>query len=216
MSGKLDGIEIPDLTSIQTVKFDMNSNSNLVLPTEILDKLKSSDVTTITQNTKTMADYMFSQMSPVIISKITQGVDSGINGIQGSITQMDQAIAGMVATVKAMNGMGGSSAIQATIDNMTLAKTGMTSTISKMEALEAAVPGSFDTAKVNYLKEIDNRSGVIENEFQTTLNHGFMQVYSTVAIASILALLVLMFYKENQRNLNKVEKSDIEKVTEEY
>jgi len=216
MAGKLDGIEIPDLTSIQTVKFDMNSDSSIVLPTEILDKLKSSDVTTITQNTKIMADYMFSQMSPLVISKITQGVDSGINGINESITQMDQAIAGMVATVKAMNGMGSSASIQATVDSMTLAKTGMISTTSKMKALETALPGAFDTAKTNYLTEIDNRSTAIESEFQTTLNHGFMQVYSTVAIASILALLVLLFYKENKKNFKIIEKSDNEKEIQEY
>lgn len=63
MAEKLKDANIPDLSSMETIKFDMNSkNDNFKLSDEIVELLKTSDVTTITDNTKTMADYMFAQM----------------------------------------------------------------------------------------------------------------------------------------------------------
>lgn len=50
-------------------------------------------------------------------------------------------------------------------------------------------------ASHDYLAAIDSRKTVIEDEFQRTLNDGFKQVYWTVAIASVLALVILAFYK---------------------
>lgn len=190
MADKLKGIDIPDLTAMETIKFDMNSNTgDFQLPENIIDKLKSSDVTTITENTKIMADYMFSQMTPSIIANITSGIDSGISGINDSISQISQAIAAMPAIPS----------MQDKIGEMKNVQLQMTDTVDKMNTLKEALPGAFDTAKTNYLAEIENNRNVIENEFQTTLNNGFKQVYATVAIASLLAMIVLMLYKEDRK-----------------
>lgn len=190
MAEKLEGIDIPDLTAMESIKFDMNSSSgDFKLPADILEALQSSDVTTITDSTKTMAGYMFSQMTPSILAKITGGIDSGISGINDSIVELTQAIDGMPPTA----------AMQDTIDKMNAAKVQMTGTVEKMTTLKEALPEAFETGKTNYLAEIENNRNAIENEFQTILNNAFQQVYSTVAIASLLAFIVLMLYKEDKK-----------------
>jgi hypothetical protein len=77
----------------------------------------------------------------------------------------------------------------------------------KMTVLRDAVPGTFKTAKNSYLQEIDNKKESLEKEFQSTLNEGFRNVYLTSAIASVIALIFLLFYsrsRENNINNNKV------------
>ena len=155
----------------------------------IIEMLQSSDVTTITDNTKKMAEYMFSQMTPSVIAKINGGIDSGITGISDSITQLTEAI----------NKMPPIPTMKPTIDKMNAGKVQMEDTLVKMKALKEAVPAAFETGKNNYLTEIENIRSTIENEFQTTLNKGFQEVYATVAIASLLAMVVLMLYKEEKK-----------------
>ncbi|MDV4149939.1 MFS transporter [Clostridium sp. AL.422] len=189
MADKLEGIEIPDLTAMETIKFDMNSdNGSLQLSDEILDLLKSSDVTTITDNTKVMAEYIFTQMTPSIIDKIEGGIDSGITGISDSVAELNNAIVGMSYNP----------AMAASVEKMKSAKAQMEDTIEKMTTLEEAIPGAFEKGKENYLVKIEDSRGLIEKEYQTTLNKAFQQVYATVAIASVLALIVLMLYKEEK------------------
>ena len=190
MAEKLKGIDIPDLTAMETIRFDMTGNGdNMELPEEIINEMKASDVTTITDTTKKLADYMFLQMTPSIIANITGGIDAGIIGINDSITQMTQAMAKM-QSIPSMKG---------TIGEMNNAKEQMSGTVDKMTALEEALPKAFDIAKLNYLTEIEGKRNIIEAEFQITLNEGFRQLYSTVAIASLLALIVLLFYRENRK-----------------
>lgn len=193
MAEKLEGIDIPDLTAMETIKFDMsNSSGKFQMSDEILEMLKSSDVTTITDSTKAMADYMFVQMTPSIVTNITSGLDAGINSINDSISQLSQAIDGMPPTPE----------MQGRIEGMKGAVMQMTDTVDKMNALKDAIPGAFDTAKEDYLLEIENRRSAIEQEFQTTLNNGFKQVYATVAIVSLLAMIVLMLYREEKKVKN--------------
>lgn len=188
MADKLEGVEIPDLT-MQTIYFDMSSNTgSMQLSPDILEKLQASDVTTITDTTKMMSDYMFAQMTPSIIANITNGIDSGISTLNDYISQLSDAIAAMPSVP----------AMQDTIDKMNAGKEQMTDAVDKMNALKESIPGVFETAKENYLADIEARRDIIEREFQNTLNNGFKQVYSTVAIASLLAMLILMFYKENK------------------
>jgi len=194
MAEKLKEVDIPDLTAMETMKFDMTSNSGkFQMPDEVLEMLKSSDVTTITDSTKAMADYMFAQMTPSIITNITNGLDLGINSINDSISQLSDAIAAMPPIPE----------MQGRIEGMKGAVMQMTDIVDKMTTLKEAIPGAFDTAKTNYLTAIENKRSVIEQEFQTTLNNGFKQVYSTVAIASLLAMIVLMLYREERKVSNK-------------
>ena len=280
-------MNIPDLTSMQTVKISMDSGSGFEMPAEILALLQSSDVTTIVDNCKVMADSMFKAMTPDVIAKITAGLDSGITainsgkdeltaniselqsgydgiseGIKGmetglstSKTLLDQleamsdALSAMpsgssqtidilsmipaqaksfipqetldqlaaVKTIEDLNNL--ISATQTSIDElsgkleeskasrdqmkegldgMNAALAEMTDTTDKMTALKEAIPGAFETAKNNYLAEIENRRLPIETEFQKTMNAGYKQLYLTVTISSAAALVILAFYRKKK------------------
>jgi EmrB/QacA subfamily drug resistance transporter len=102
-------LDIPDLTSMQTVKISMDSNNGFVMPAEILTLLQTSDVTTIVDNSKVMAESMFSTMTPDIIAKINSGLDSGIAGINSGMDSLNTSTAdlqsgydGITAGVKGM------------------------------------------------------------------------------------------------------------------
>lgn len=97
MKDRLSNVDIPDLSSMQTIKIDFNGNSDFKMPQEILDKLKSSDVTTIVGITKEMSVSMFDEMTPSVISKIQIGLNSGIEGIDSGISAMDENLAKMQA-----------------------------------------------------------------------------------------------------------------------
>ncbi len=200
MADKLKDIDIPDLATMETIKFDMNSqNSNIQLPEDIIESLKSSDVTTIVDITKSMSDYMFTQMSPMITSQIINGIDSGIDGINDGIEGLSTAISKM-ASIPAM---------KQNVAKMDEARSQMTTIVEEMTALEEALPDVFETGKENYLTEIEEDREIIETEFQTTLNKGFQQVYATVMIASILALIILLLYKEKHVNCTEQENCSI-------
>ena len=193
MADKLKDVNIPDLTAMQTIKFDMSSNSGKIqLSAEVLEKLQASDVTTITENSKMMSEYMFSQMTPGVIAMITGGIDTGITTMNDLIAQLTQAIEGMPNT----------DAMKDTIAQMNEGKLQMSGVVEKMTIMKESIPELFETSKVNYLTEIDNMSEAIETEFQTTLNTGFKQVYSTVAIISLVGMIILLFYKEDRKKKN--------------
>jgi EmrB/QacA subfamily drug resistance transporter len=280
-------MNIPDLTSMKTVIISMDSGGGFEMPAEILTLLQSSDVTTIVDNSKVMADTMFKTMTPDVIAKITAGLDSGITsinsgkdeltaniaklqsgydgiseGIKGmetglstSKTLLDQlktmssALSAMpsassqtidilsmipaqaktyipqetldqLAAVKTLDDL--NNLITATqtsidelsgkleeskasrdqmkegLDGMNAALAEMTDTTDKMTALKEAIPGAFETAKNNYLAEIENRRLPIETEFQMTMNTGYKQVYLTVTISSAAALVILAFYRKKK------------------
>ncbi len=192
MAEKLKGITLPDLSAMQTVKFDMSaSDSKFELPPEMLERLQSSDVTTITEDIKTLSAFLFDQMTPGIITNIQTGLQSGIDAMQTSEAGLEQGIAA-VQKKSSVPGVG------AQLAAMTAAKDKMTLLIDQMSQMNSAVPGAFDTAKNDYLGQIDTLKPTIEKEFQRTLNIGFRQLYATVTIVSVLGLLVLAFYKRRK------------------
>jgi len=291
MSDKLGNMEIPDLTSMQTIKIDFSGNSNFTMPENIINKLKSSDVTTIVGITKKMSVSMFDEMTPSVMTKIQSGLSSGIDGINSGISGMDESISklqaaysgigqgitgmqtavasqtaalaqlkGLQASMSQMGASGAFSGVSgmsladmlppavkssmpasvisqladiksmdelnakiatmqgaiktlegkiaqskqsqsqmtAAIAQMTAAKTEMETLASEMTILNAALPGAFETAKQNYLAELDARSGQIQEVYQSTLNKGFQSIYFTVVVSSALAILLLLFYKKRK------------------
>lgn len=96
MAKTLGNVKVPDLNSLKTIKIDFSSSGNdYKIPADILDKLKSSDVTTIVGITKEMSVSMFDQMTPKTISDVQSGLNSGIDGISKGIKEMDKNIAGL-------------------------------------------------------------------------------------------------------------------------
>jgi EmrB/QacA subfamily drug resistance transporter len=190
MQDQLAGIDVPDLTAFQTIKIDMSASSDTKLPVDLIALLRSSDVTTIVDNSKTLADRLFAQMTPMITANINKGLDSGITGLNSGLTQIDAAIAAMQHIPGGPSqGLAGLKAVREQL----------ATALSQMQTLQAAVPGALATGKANYLQEIENRRPAIEAAYQTSLNVGFKQVYLTVTIASILGLLILLFYRMRRR-----------------
>ena len=184
MATQLEGIEIPDLGSMKTITFDPGASSEITLSAELISSLKSSDVTTITKTTKEMADYMFTQMTPGIITSVSGGVENGITAMTSIKEQLDAAV-GKIPAEKTKE--------------MSIVSKQLEDTIYKMQELSKAVPGAFEQAKEYYLSEIDAVSNDIEAEYQKTLNEGFIQIYLTVVIAAAGALVLLIFYKERKK-----------------
>ena len=91
-SETMGDMDIPDLASMQTIKLDFSGDGDYVMPEAVIEKLQSSDVTTIVEITKYMAETMFNDMSPEIISEIQSGLNSGCEGVAKGITQIDSNI----------------------------------------------------------------------------------------------------------------------------
>lgn len=223
LKDQLDKINIPDLTAMSTVKIDMSKNSGKTkLPADLLEKMQSSDVTNITDNSKDLADNMFSKMSKPIMAQIEDGVQSGIDGMKQGKEQIQTALSAMqgmggqqmppqsqqaappaqgqpAGMPQGMSGMPGPAAgMQAAVTSMKDTITQLDTIASQMETLKNAVPGAFKTAKENYLKEIDKENAKIQSVFQKTLDGGFKNVYLTTAIAAIAGLLFLIFYNRKK------------------
>lgn len=92
LAEKMKGIDIPDLTKMETIKFNSFEKSNFKLSADLVELMKTSDVTTITKNSKTLSNSMFEKISPSIISKSQQGINKGIEGIEQGTTQVKNAL----------------------------------------------------------------------------------------------------------------------------
>ena len=92
MQEKLKGMEMPDLAAMTTMNINMDGNSGFTMPSDLVDLMKNSDVTTITQNAKTLASRMFDLMTPDVIAKIQDGIGKGIDGIGQGAVELTQAI----------------------------------------------------------------------------------------------------------------------------
>ena len=101
MASQLQGIDLSSfeaMLDISAPTMDMSQESSLKLPTDMITMLQGADVTTITEDTKTMTAYILSQVLPPVVEKITTGIDTGITGINIGITQLDGTITQMQAT----------------------------------------------------------------------------------------------------------------------
>ncbi len=181
--------DMPDFASMTKVEINMSVSGNYKIPDKLLELLKSSDVTTIVKTVKEFSSYMFDQKTPKFIESAQKGIQSGIDAMNSNPQGMGNT----------ESGKGGPPRIDAkAIEEMKQAQTQMKDTVTKMTTLKDAIPGAFKTAKDNYLAEIDKSKDKIEGEFQKTLNGGFKQVYLTVVVASVIALVLLAFYKKKK------------------
>ncbi len=151
MKDKLAGVDIPKLSEQKTVTIDMNGGGEL--PADLVDLLRTADVTTITDRTQTVAARMFDTNTPAAIADIQRGVQQGIDGMQSGLTSldstlvemadgitgMDDAVAGMTDGIAQMTegiaGMtDGITGMGTGISGMTSGITGMTTAIERMDA----------------------------------------------------------------------------------
>lgn len=351
VADKLGSVTFPDLNAQTTITIDSSAGG---LPADLVELLKTADVTTIVERTKIVAQRQFDAETPAVIADITDGVNTGldslgqataelttaqrkldkavtgvdtgikamtkaasgmqsgitgmtkaltginsgltgtnkalagigraITGVNAGITGLDKAIAGQeqgltqlrAALVSAPAGSPQAAAIQAQIDTLSAqqdatkaqrsaliakrsalvdkrtqvrdarkqllaqratittkrnalrsqlaaiqtkkatavesraklvaARNDLTATSSeltditgKLTVLRDAVPGAFQTAKQNYLADIDARSTSLEATFATTLNQGFLGIFTVTGLLSLAGVVILLFYPRGLR-----------------
>ena len=93
MKDKLKDMDMPDLKSMETVNIDFdNKDSDYKISDDLIELMKNSDVTTITENSKIMAKSMFDETTPEVIGEIQEGIQKGVDGIDKGINSLDKSI----------------------------------------------------------------------------------------------------------------------------
>ena len=93
MKDKLKDMDMPDLTSMETVNIDFdNKDSDYKISDDLIELMKNSDVTTITENSKIMSKAMFDETTPEVIGEIQGGIQKGVDGIDKGINSLDKSI----------------------------------------------------------------------------------------------------------------------------
>ena len=191
-------MKMPDMSDMASMDMNM-SQKDVQLPDEMVTMLSSSDVTTIVEDTKTLVTYMFETATPSVVEEIQAGMDEGIEGINSGILE----IKNMVDSMPDMSGMQGTPGItesdMSSIVQIKDAVVTMETLSTQLQGMRDEIPEVFDKALENYLLEIDNCSDDIELCFQTTLNQGFANIYKFTTITSVLATIILMFYKGKKK-----------------
>ena len=200
---KMEDMQMPDLSKMNgmdmsSMDMSKDGNSSFEIPDDLLEKLQASDVTSITDTTKLMATYILDQMTPTIVESIIKGVDQGISGMNQGISGIDMGLSRMDASNPAMAGQ---------MKGMEASKAELEEIVTLMIGLKESVPVAFEGYKNNYLDAIEEQSDEIEQVFQDTLNQGFKQIYLTVLIASLLALIILLFYKKKEKIISGADNS---------
>ncbi len=77
----------------QDMNIDMNGDGEL--PDDVVQKISSSSVTTIVDNTVYLVDRVFGIYTPDVIADIQDGIGQGIDGIQSGIDGIGEAIDGI-------------------------------------------------------------------------------------------------------------------------
>ena len=93
MKDKLKDMDMPDLKSMETVNIDFdNKDSDYKISDDLIELMKTSDVTTITENSKIMAKTMFDETTPEVIDEIQGGIQKGVDGVDKGINSLDKSI----------------------------------------------------------------------------------------------------------------------------
>ncbi|HEY3409507.1 MAG TPA: hypothetical protein VGK53_15150 [Propionicimonas sp.] len=130
LKDKLKDVSFPDLNSTTTITISTKDGGSL--PDDLVELLRTADVTTITERTVTVAERMFAEQTPSVIADITDGVDSGLASLGTAHTNLDKAHTKLGKAVtgldKAISGMTrGITGMKSGIAGMTRGITGMDS-----------------------------------------------------------------------------------------
>jgi EmrB/QacA subfamily drug resistance transporter len=169
-------LDVPDLTKFQTVNIDMNSTSGAELPADLVALMRTSDVTTIVDHSKTLADRLFTAMTPKIMANVDQGLNSGIDGLNKGITEIDlaitnlqqaydglsQGIAGMEASLAAQKAVLPPAALTALTEKITESKTTQTGMMFGIDGMKAA-----KEKMVTALSQLQTLKAAIPGAFET-------------------------------------------------
>lgn len=161
-SDDLANVSFPDLTSKTKIKID-DAGSDAAIPDDILELLKTSDVTNIVDRTKTFAEAMFELETPPVVSDIQDGVQSGIDSLESARTDlsadvddMNAAVAGVETGIRQMQSaakgiQSGLDGVSADLSQQNQALAAMNSLYSQISVAASADPpaGEGDSASIN-------------------------------------------------------------------
>ncbi len=93
MAEKLKNINIPDLSNMGSMNFDMKGGDGL--PADLVKSMQSADVTNIVDKAKEISIYMFDQKTPAIMEEAQSGIQQGIDSMNQEIKGIDTALSQM-------------------------------------------------------------------------------------------------------------------------
>jgi len=197
--------------------------------TNIVDRMKELSTTMFDLNTPQVIEKIRGGIGKGLegIGQAIAGMDKSSSDLGGGIRGIDSAIAGTEAGISGIDAALSRAKAPAQIEALgaqraSLAKTrdelkgkraGMLAgsaglaagraRLSELQhtmlALDAEIVPAFAQAKSEYLARLEKMRPQIQETFRSSLNTGFRQMYVTVAVASILAALVLVFYRSRPR-----------------
>lgn len=99
------GVDIPKLADMSHIELDMSSADSeydVEVSDEMLEKMQDSDVTTIVGVCKEMSVEMFAQIRPQIEEEALEGVGTGLKKMGEGLDEMDDAIAELKGSMSEM------------------------------------------------------------------------------------------------------------------
>jgi EmrB/QacA subfamily drug resistance transporter len=154
------------------------------------------------------------------MDKSAAGLSGGMKGLDSALMGMDLGLAGIdaaLARAKAPPQIDALKAQRAAMaqsrDELAAKKAGMVAGAAGIAAgrarlaelrstladLQGEVAPAFAASKNDYLAKLEAMRPQIEETFRSSLNSGFRQMYVTVAAASVVAGIVLAFYRSARR-----------------
>jgi len=101
MKDQLAGVELPDLNARTSIEVDPSGGGSL--SDDLVDLLRTADVTTIVDRSKTVAKAMFAKETPGRVAEIQAGVAKGISGLDDARTKLESAASDMTTGLADMD-----------------------------------------------------------------------------------------------------------------
>ncbi len=126
-------LKMLDFQNAGEMSFDMTDDGSL--PDDVVQRLQSSDVNTITGDIVYLVERMFALHTPAVIADIQSGIGDGIAGIGDGIAGLSDASGGIATGIggltDAVNGVGtGIDGVQQGLDGMSEGMAGMDDAIT--------------------------------------------------------------------------------------
>ena len=132
---KLSGVTLPDLS--QTTIDVSSMKGSGTLPDDLVELLKTADVTNITERTKTVAQRMFELNTPSTVTTIQDGVGKGIAGLTSGVAEVDKGLAEMTSGLSDMDAK--LAEMDKNLADMTAAIAGMKDGVAQMGTALAGI-----------------------------------------------------------------------------
>ncbi|MDO5534629.1 MAG: MFS transporter, partial [Propionibacteriaceae bacterium] len=79
-----------DTSYLEQTEIDLSAMSgDGELPDDLVELLRTADVTTITERSKIVAERMFADQTPTRVDEIQSGVDAGLGGLDSALVELD-------------------------------------------------------------------------------------------------------------------------------